>query len=264
MALIIKRPSAASLSEKGAGCPKDIEGRIHSTEIGGAVDGPGVRFVLFLAGCALRCQYCHNPDSWSLKNGRLTTASQIKDEIASYAHFLKRAGGGLTLSGGEPLVQPEFTKTILKAAKALGLHTAIDTSGFLGAQADDDLLADTDLVLLDIKAFSEKRYKEITGVNLQPTLSFARRLAAIKKPIWLRYVLVPGLTDNYNEIANLADFAATLGNVERVDVLPFHKMGEYKWKSLGLSYQLEKTQPPSEAQLAKVRQIFQDNGLKLS
>ncbi|MFT8737262.1 MAG: pyruvate formate-lyase-activating protein [Zymomonas mobilis] len=263
MALIIKRPSAASLVEE-AGCDSSLTGRIHSTEIGGAVDGPGVRFVLFLAGCALRCQYCHNPDSWFLKNGRQVTMPEITEEIASYADFLKRAGGGITISGGEPLVQPEFTAAILKAAKHLGLHTAIDTAGFLGAQADDALLADSDLVLLDIKAFNGKRYKDLTGVELQPTLAFAKRLADLKKPVWLRYVLVPGLTDNYNEIANLADFAATLGNVERVDVLPFHKMGEYKWKASGLDYKLGETQPPSPQQLKDVRGIFSDNGLNLS
>jgi len=234
-----------------------INGWMHSTEIGGAVDGPGIRYVLFLSGCYLRCQYCHNPDTWLLRQGKPTTSHEVLRDIASYTKFLIR--GGVTLSGGEPLVQPEFSHAILRGCKEMGLHTALDTSGFLGVQADDYLLADVDLVLLDIKAFSEQTYRALTGGALQPTLNFARRLAAITKPILIRYVLVPGLTDKFEEIEGLAAFARQLGNVERIDVLPFHKMGEFKWAAAARPYRLADTAPPSPELLERVRSIFRSH-----
>jgi pyruvate formate lyase activating enzyme len=239
----------------------DTPGWIHSIEAGGAVDGPGFRYVLFLAGCLLRCQYCHNPDSWHMHHGRQTTSRAVLKQIAGFRTFLTHAKGGLTLSGGEPLVQPEFAHAILYGCKEMGLHTALDTAGFLGAHASDDLLADVDLVLLDIKAFTEATYHALTGVQLQPTLDFAERLAGMRKPVWLRYVLVPGLTDKFEEIEGLARFTADLGNVERVDVLPFHKMGEFKWKSLGLDYRLGDAEPPSGELTERVRSVFRSHGL---
>ncbi|MDK9696870.1 MAG: pyruvate formate-lyase-activating protein [Siculibacillus sp.] len=239
-----------------------ISGWVHSTETGGAVDGPGIRFVLFLAGCLLRCRYCHNPDSWHMHHGRPTTSREVLAEIARYAKFLIHAKGGVTLSGGEPLVQPDFTHAVLRGSKEMGLHTALDTAGHLGRAADDFLLADVDLVLLDIKAFTEKTYHDLTGAALAPTLAFAERLAAMGKPVWLRYVLVPGLTDRMGEISGLADFAARLGNVERVDVLPFHKLGEFKWKAEGIPYTLADTEPPTPELTERVRRIFRARGLK--
>ncbi|HYD52031.1 MAG TPA: pyruvate formate-lyase-activating protein, partial [Gemmatimonadaceae bacterium] len=215
---------------------RSIEGYVHSTESAGMVDGPGVRYVVFTQGCPLACQYCHNPDSRAVHGGSLTTAGAMVDEIARFASFLKRARGGLTISGGEPLMQPAFTEAVLRGAQDLGLHTALDTSGFLGAQATDEFLEAVDLVLLDIKSFRADTYRRVTGVNVAPTLEFAERLAFIGKPTWIRYVLVPGLTDDFEEIGQLADFVATLGNVERVEVLPFHKMGEYKWFERDLRY----------------------------
>lgn len=238
-----------------------IRGWIHSTEVGGAVDGPGIRHVVFLSGCLMRCRYCHNPDTWHLHHGRPTTSREVLDEIAKTAKFLIHAKGGVTLSGGEPLVQPDFTHAVLRGAKEMGLHTALDTAGFLGAHADDFLLADVDLVLLDVKAFTEETYRALTGVELRPTLDFARRLAAMGKPVWLRYVLVPGVTDRFDEIAGLARFARDLGNVERVDVLPFHKLGEFKWKAAGLPYTLADTRPPSPDLLERTRDVFRDQGL---
>lgn len=238
-----------------------IKGWIHSTETGGAVDGPGIRYVLFMAGCLLRCRYCHNPDTWHMHHGKPTTSREVLREIASYAKFLIHAKGGVTISGGEPLVQPDFTHAILRGSKEMGLHTALDTAGFLGTHADDYLLADVDLVLLDIKAFTERTYHDLTGVALKPTLDFAERLAGMGKPVWLRYVLVPGVTDKMREINGLADFAAKLGNIERVDILPFHKLGEFKWKAEGLDYTLADTQPPSQQLVEKVRGIFRDRGL---
>ncbi len=238
-----------------------VSGWIHSVETGGTVDGPGIRYVLFMAGCPLRCRYCHNPDTWHMHDGTRTTAGEVLDDIAATAGFLRHGRGGVTLSGGEPLVQPEFAATILRGCKAMGLHTALDTSGFLGAHADDHLLADVDLVLLDIKAFRESTYRALTGAPLRPTLEFAERLSLLNKPVWLRYVLVPGITDDPDEIAGLAEFAAGLGVVSRVDVLPFHKLGEHKWRALGQRYTLANTEPPSPDLTARVRDIFRTAGL---
>ncbi|HEY0328289.1 MAG TPA: pyruvate formate-lyase-activating protein [Rhodopseudomonas sp.] len=238
-----------------------INGWVHSTEIGGAVDGPGIRYVLFLAGCLLRCQYCHNPDSWHMHHGKPTNSREVLRDIATYTKFLMHAHGGVTLSGGEPLVQPDFTHAILRGCKEMGLHTALDTAGFLGAHADDYLLADVDLVLLDIKAFSETTYQNLTGVALEPTLVFARRLAAMQKPVWLRYVLVPGLTDKFDEIEGLAGFVRDLGNVERVDVLPFHNMGAFKWADVGVPYRLADTEAPSPELIERTRDVFRSHGL---
>jgi pyruvate formate lyase activating enzyme len=241
--------------------PAPVRGWVHSVETGGTVDGPGIRYVLFLSGCPLRCQYCHNPDTQHLHDGTPTTSADVVADIAGYADFLTRARGGVTLSGGEPLVQPEFCAAILRGCKDLGLHTALDTSGFLGAHADDHLLADVDLVLLDIKAFRESTHRALTTVPLRPTLEFAERLSLMRKPVWLRYVLVPGLTDDMAEIAGLAEFAAGLEVVERVDVLPFHKMGEHKWQALGRPYRLTGTQPPSAELTGRVRDLFRAAGL---
>ncbi|KAA0677418.1 pyruvate formate-lyase-activating protein [Roseomonas genomospecies 6] len=245
-----------------AGTGASVRGWVHSVETGGTVDGPGLRYVLFLAGCPLRCQYCHNPDTRHMHDGSPAQSADVLADIATYADFLRRAHGGLTISGGEPLVQPDFCAAIYRGAKALGLHTALDTSGFLGSHADDHLLADVDLVLLDIKAFKESTHRAVTGVPLRPTLEFAERLSLLNKPIWLRYVLVPGLTDHLDEIEGLAEFAAGLNVVQRVDVLPFHKMGEFKWKQLGLPYTLAGTEPPPPELTERVRGIFRAHGLK--
>lgn len=236
-------------------------GRVHSIETAGSVDGPGLRFVLFVSGCPLRCQYCHNPDTWDSQTGWPLPAETVVAEIAKYAHFLHLAHGGITISGGEPLGQPEFVTAVLEGAKALGLHTALDTSGFLEANADDRLLAATDLVLLDIKAFDADTYRRLTHQNLAPTLRFAERLARMGKPVWLRYVLVPGLNDDPSDIIALADYAAGLGNVRRVEVLPFHKMGEYKWESLGMHSPLADTAEPTAIAAEEARALFRAAGL---
>lgn len=239
----------------------NVEGYVHSVETGGAVDGPGLRFVVFLTGCALRCLYCHNPDTWHMPDGKKTGVASLLNEIALYRDFLVRTGGGVTATGGEPLAQPEFVTALFQGCKALGLHTALDTSGFLGANATDALLAATDLVLLDIKSFDPETYKRLTGGNLAPTLRFAERLSAMGKPTWLRYVLVPGLTDDLTSIEALAAYAGGLG-MAKVEVLPFHKMGESKWEALKLPYTLKDTQPPSAELVARVKRIFAGHGLK--
>jgi pyruvate formate lyase activating enzyme len=227
------------------------------------VDGPGIRYVLFLSGCPLRCAYCHNPDTWHRHDGTLTSVADVLTDIARYRGFIQ-ARGGVTLSGGEPLTQPRFVKALLRGCKEMGLHTALDTSGYLGAKVDDEMMADLDLVLLDIKAFSEKTYRRLTGAELKPTLDFARRLAAIGKPIVLRYVLVPGWTDQPAEIESLARFAARLGNVQRVDVLPFHQMGSHKWHDRGLRYRLDAVEPPSQELVDRTRALFRGAGLQVS
>ena len=237
-----------------------VSGLIHSVESCGTVDGPGIRFIVFLSGCSLRCQYCHNPDTSFKRRGKERTVEDVLEEISRYASFLKTAKGGVTISGGDPLFQPDFTRALLHGCKEMGLHTCIDTSGHLGCNADDAMLADTDLVLLDIKAWNPEQYKHVTGQNLQPTLDFAEKLAARGIPMWLRYVLVPGLTDQMEDITALARYAAGLGNVQRVDVLPFHQMGKFKWGELGLEYPLMEQEPPAQELTVKVRSIFRENG----
>ena len=241
--------------------PQGLSGYIHSYETMGTADGPGMRFVLFLTGCPLRCQYCHNPDTWRLQNGSRTTVDEVMDEIGKYADYLIESGAGVTISGGEPLVQPQFLSNILRRCKEIGLHTALDTSGFLGRRLTDTMLADTDLVLLDIKSSDPDVYKAVTGVGIEPTLEFARRLDADGTPIWVRYVLVPGLTDDVENVEGVAEFLATLANVERVEILPFHKMGEHKWAALNLEYRLKNTESPSKDLINRVQDQFRQRNL---
>lgn len=238
-----------------------VDGYVHSVETLGTVDGPGIRYVIFAQGCPLRCLYCHNPDTFKLKKGRLIASGALLDEIQASADFLRRARGGVTLSGGEPMLQPEFMASLLRGCKEMQLHTALDTTGFLGAKASDALLADIDLVLLDIKSFDPATYRRVTGVDLKPTLDFARRLEQLGRKMWIRFVLVPGLTDGPANVEGLADFVATLKMVERVEVAPFHKMGEFKWQELRLKYQLAETKPPSTESIRQTRAIFASRGL---
>lgn len=222
-----------------------------------------MRFVVFVTGCPLRCLYCHNPDTRNLEDGKKVTAAELVKEIGQYKDFLERTGGGVTISGGEPLFQEAFVTAILQGCKKLGLHTAVDTSGYLGSKVSDALLEATDLFLLDIKSFDPFAYRKITGSRLQLTLDFARRLSVHRKPIWVRFVLVPGLTDDLPMIEKMAEFVKGLGCVERVEVLPFHKMGERKWKALGLAYTLGDTLPPSPELVEQTRAIFRRQGLKV-
>lgn len=225
-------------------------GFVHSFDTGAAVDGPGIRFTLFVSGCQFHCLYCHNPDTWHLHNGQLMTVDAVLLELKKYAPFLKLAGG-LTISGGEPLLQPDFVGDIFRRAKQeLNLHTTLDTQGFLAKHLPDPWFDPIDLVLLDIKQMNSEKHKMLTGQILQPTLDFARRLSKMGKKMWIRYVLVPGYTDDADDIDALAKFVASLNGVERVEVLPFHKMGEHKWHELGIDYQLEHISPPSEESIA--------------
>jgi pyruvate formate lyase activating enzyme len=238
-------------------------GYAHSYETGSRYDGPGVRVVLFLSGCLLRCTYCHNPDTWHLKDGTYVSAQHVIDRLAGFAPALKAMDGGLTISGGEAMVQLAFTRRILAGAKALGLHTAIETSGFLGARADDRFLSCLDLVLLDIKSSDPETYRRATGRELAPTLRFAERLAEIGKPAWVRFTLVPGLTDAPENVDGLARFAAKLPNVEWVEIQPFHQLGAFKWKAIGLEYKHADTQPPTPELINRVMGQFRAAGCRV-
>jgi pyruvate formate lyase activating enzyme len=238
-------------------------GWLHSYETGSMVDGPGVRVVVFVSGCLLRCLYCHNPDTWHLKDGTRIELAQAVRRLADFAPALRAMDGGLTISGGEPLAQAGFTRGLFAAAKRMGLHTALDTSGFLGDRADDEYLRHVDLVLLDIKSGDPGTYRRVTGEDLEPTLRFARRLNAIGKPVWVRYVLVPGLTDDPDNIRAVAAFVAPLANVEWVEVLPFHQMGAFKWNALGLHYALTETHPPTPEQMQAALTVFRDAGCRV-
>jgi len=227
-----------------------VFGYAHSYETSSRYDGPGVRVVLFLSGCLLRCTYCHNPDTWHLKDGTRVSVQQVLDRLKSFAPALRSLDGGLTISGGEAMVQMEFTRRIFAGAKDMGLHTAIETSGFLGDKVDDRFLSALDLVLLDIKSSDPATYKKVTGRELAPTLRFAERLAKIGKPAWVRFTLVPGQTDDPANVEGIARFVAPMKNVQWVEVQPFHQMGAFKWKAMNLEYKLVDT-PAASPELTK-------------
>lgn len=238
-------------------------GYVHSFTTGSTLDGPGVRVVAWLTGCQFRCLYCHNPDTWKMPNGTVVTVPQAVATVRKYRHGLTIMSGGLTISGGEPLMQHRFVLNVFKAAKQMGIHTALDSNGALGERLSDDDLNAVDLVLLDLKAFPSGLHRRLTGMDNQPVLEFARRLADRRRPVWIRFVLVPGWTDNLAEVESLAAFVAGLGNVERVDVLPFHQMGRFKWDKLGMDYALRTTEPPPRAVTDAVMARFRHHGLKV-
>jgi pyruvate formate lyase activating enzyme len=236
-------------------------GFLHSFTTGSAVDGPGIRLVAWTTACMFRCQYCHNPDTWTLSNGIPVTLDRAIAEIQRYSAGLKRMNGGFTLSGGEPLMQDRFAVRLFDATHAMGVHTAIETNGYFGERLSDEELRDIDLVLLDMKAFTPEQHHRVAGPDNAPVIAFAERLAALGRPMWLRYVLVPGLTDIPDEIAQLAEFAAGLGNIERVEILPFHQLGQYKWEKLGLDYRLAGVAMPTPAAVDDAIAIFRNRGL---
>lgn len=236
-------------------------GSVHSWELVTAVDGPGTRMTLFLSGCPLRCQYCQNPDTWQQRNGTPTSLDEIRGRLERYAPVFRATGGGLTLSGGEPLQQPAFVGRILREAASLGIHTALDTSGYLGRHATDEMLADTRLVLLDVKSGLPETYAAVTGRELAPTIAFGDRLADHGTEVWVRFVLVPGLTDAEENVDAVAAIVRRWPNVSRVEVLPFHQMGASKWERLGTPYPLEHTRSPEPELIERVRGQFRDAGL---
>jgi pyruvate formate lyase activating enzyme len=236
-------------------------GSVHSWDVVTAADGPGTRFVTFLAGCPLRCLYCQNPDTWQRRSGRLMAVEELIAKMLTFRTFIQAAGGGVTVSGGEPLLQPRFVEAYLRRCQEYGMHTALDTSGYLGARATDQLLDDTDLVLLDVKSSIPELYKKVTGMPLAPTVTFGDRLAARGNLIRVRFVLVPGLTDDRANVDAVAAIAGEVPTIERVEVLPFHRLGARKYEALGLPFPLAGTQPPGVATIERVQAQFRDHGL---
>ena len=251
-------PDESELKDDGQGA----FGYVHSYETSSRYDGPGLRAVLFVSGCLLRCTYCHNPDTWHLKDGTYISAQQVVDRLGQFASALRALDGGLTISGGEVMVQLAFTKRILAGAKQMGLHTAIETSGFLGDRVDDSYLSVLDLVLLDIKSSNPDTYKAVTGRDLAPTLRFAERLAKMNKPVWVRFTLVPGHTDDPANVEGIAKFVAPMKNVEWVEVQPFHQLGAFKWKAMGLDYKEANTPSPTTELHKRVIEQFRAAGCR--
>lgn len=249
-------PDEAEVGDEGEGA----FGYVHSYELSSRYDGPGLRLILFMSGCLLRCTYCHNPDTWHLKDGTRVAAAHVIQRLGKFAPALKTLNGGITISGGEPMVQAAFTRRILAAARQMGLHTAIETSGFLGDRADAKFLSEVDLVLLDIKSGDPETYRKATGRELAPTLRFAERLAAEGKPVWVRFTLVPGLTDAPENVEKIARFVAPMKNVEWVEVQPFHQLGAFKWKAMDLEYPHADTAAPPPELVERVLEQFRAAG----
>lgn len=238
-------------------------GKIHSIESCGTVDGPGIRFVVFMQGCPLRCQYCHNPDTWKLKGGDEMSVEELMSEVVKYKSYMRFSGGGITITGGEPLMQSDFVYELIQACSAEGIHTAIDTSGYVFNDKAKKIIDAVDLVLLDIKHADPVQYKTITGANLQPTLDFLDYLSSIKKPVWIRYVLVPGLSDQPKGIEKLAITLSQYSNIDKIELLPFHKMGEFKWEELGLEYKLKDTPEPDKMAIIDAMAVLKKHNLNV-
>ena len=245
------------------GTMTEIKGRIHSFESCGTVDGPGIRFVVFMQGCPLRCKYCHNADTWATYGGTMYTPEELMKEIVKYKSYMKFSGGGVTFTGGEPLLQPEFLREIFALCKKQEISIALDTSGFLYSERTKDVIDMADLVLLDIKNFDADVYKNVTKVSLEPTLKMLEHLREKNIEVWVRYVLVPGLTDNLDAIEKMALHLKEFPNLSRIELLPFHKMGEFKWEELGLNYELKDTETPEPELVDKVREILKLSGKKV-
>lgn len=242
-----------------------FEGRIHSIETCGTVDGPGIRFILFLQGCLMRCKYCHNRDSWDEDGGYVKTVSEVMDEIRPYKHFFRANGGGVTASGGEAILQAEFVTELFKQCKAEGIHTCLDTNGFVRNHNKiiDDLLDVTDLVMLDLKQINDKKHIDLTKVSNRYAMKFAKHLQEIDKPTWIRYVIVPGHSDDIPSAKLLADFIEPMKNVERLELLPYHAMGEYKWEQFGEKYELDGISPPSRATMKALGVLFEGQNINV-
>lgn len=236
-------------------------GYVHSLESFGSVDGPGVRFVIFLSGCNMRCQFCHNPDTWKHKSGTQYTAEELIKKALSYRPYWKQSGG-ITVSGGEPLLQIDFLLELFKLAKKEGVNTALDTSGNPFTTSEpfyskfEELMKYTDLVLLDIKHIDDEQHKILTGHSNKNIFQLARRLSDMHKPMWIRHVLVPERSDRDEYLERLSQFIKTLDNVERVEVLPYHTLGVFKWENLGTKYPLEGIKPPTKERIENAKRIL--------
>lgn len=243
---------------------KYVKGRIHSIESFGTHDGPGIRSVVFLQGCPFRCKYCHNPDTWCFEQGKDVSAYEIVEKLDKFMAYYKASGGGITLSGGEPLAQPIFASQILKQCKARGISTAVDTSGYCDEKNLKLVLPHTDLFLLDIKHLDPGQHKALTGKDNRKVMGFLKLLNYYNKPTWVRHVIVPGLTDDITHIEHMALFLCKFTNIQKIELLPYHTMGVHKWEKLGLRYPLENVNPPSSALMEHFRKILSNKGLKVA
>ena len=232
--------------------------KVHSIESFGTVDGPGIRFVLFLQGCHLQCKYCHNRDTWDLKGGEYKSLDDIFEKIKRYKNYMMLSGGGVTVTGGEPLLQVKFLIELFKKLKQEGIHTCIDTSGIVAITDDiKELLEYTDLVLLDIKHIDDEKCKKLVGVSNKRELEFAQYLSDNNIKIWIRQVLVPGYTDDEQDLKKLKKFINSLNTVEKVQVLPYHDMGKFKWGKLGSKYELEDVRTANQDDVDRVKKILE-------
>ncbi|MEK3912340.1 pyruvate formate-lyase-activating protein [Paenibacillus sp. FSL H7-0331] len=239
-----------------------MKGRIHSFDTFGTVDGPGIRFVLFMQGCALQCKYCHNPDSWEMNAGSQMEVEEILGEIEPYLEYYRRSGGGITVTGGEPTLQAAFVARLFSACKARwGLHTVLDTNGFCEPEHAQELLKVTDLVLLDLKMINSDKHIALTAQPNDRIKRFAHYLNEIQKNIWIRHVLVPGFTDGYEDLSELGQFIGSLNNVNKLELLPYHRMGVYKWQQMGKEYLLEHCPTPTDQEVTRARDII-DLGIR--
>ncbi len=234
----------------------EIKGRVHSFETFGTVDGPGIRFIVFLKGCPLRCKYCHNRDAWSSEGAKLYTPQEVMKEVLKYRNFIEASHGGLTVSGGEPLIQHEFVKELFKLCRESGIHTAVDTSGYVNVEDVKETLEYTDLVLLDLKQANAKKHLDLTGVENERIKLFTSYLGEIGKPVWIRYVLVPGYTDDEEDLLSAYNYLKGFKNIEKIEVLPYHSMGKVKWEKLNVEYPLEGVPSPSQEDVDRAKNIL--------
>lgn len=237
-------------------------GRIHSFESCGTVDGPGIRFIVFMQGCLMRCKYCHNRDTWDTHGGKEVTVDEIMKDVLAYRHFITASGGGITASGGEAMLQPEFVRDFFQAAQAKGIHTCLDTNGYIRKHTPviDEVLDATDLVMLDLKQLNDEVHEDLVGVSNRRTLDFANYLHKIGQKTWIRYVVVPGYTDDDDSAHRLGQFIKGMDNIEKVELLPYHQLGEHKWEALGYEYELKDVGTPSKEMMDNVKNIIASYG----
>ena len=233
-----------------------LTGRLHSIETFGTVDGPGIRVVLFFQGCPMRCQYCHNRDTWDSAGGRVWTVDELKEFVLRFKPYMTNSGGGVTATGGDPVLQHRFITRLFGELKQEGVHTALDTSGFCRYEVVKPLIDLTDLVILDIKAVDPKLHRRLTGQDNALILRFTDKLREINKPVWLRHVLIPGLTDSEEELLAFRRIALSMPNAQRVELLPYHTLGKFKWAEMGLEYPLEGVPEPTKEDMARAHSIL--------
>lgn len=240
-----------------------LKGRVHSIETFGTVDGPGIRYIIFFQGCPLRCKYCHNRDTWKPNCGKEYTSDELVQDIVKYQSYMQFSGGGVTASGGEATLQADFVAELFAKCKELGIHTCLDTAGFVDIEKVDKLLDYTDLVLLDIKHIDNEKCKKLTGVGNEKALKLAKHLDERNIPIWFRHVLVPGVTDSEENFSKIGEFAATLNNIDRLEILPYHTMGVHKWENMGLKYDLKDVRDANDEDVARAAEIIERYGVKV-